>query len=107
MPVAVQPEVPTLYARTVGGMRQFWCPDCGTFVNKKVPPAVKTAVIRCKHCKATFYWGVTLYRPLGAAGEPPDQVIPLFAEIHPERIRKGQPINRLRQLNADGTWTEL
>lgn len=93
-----------VYARTVGGRHEMWCPDCGTFISRKGGVIVR---IECKHCGSVFYWGHVLYRPApGAQPNPPDVIQPLFAELHPDKIRKGQPVNRLRKLNPDGTWEE-
>ena len=102
---ATKTSTTMVYARVVSGKHELWCPDCGTFISQKGGVIVRIA---CKHCGSVFYWGSILYRPApGAKPTPPDVVQPLFAELHPDRIRKGQPVNRLRQLNDDGSWTEI
>ena len=97
-----------VYARVIGGRREVWCPRCNTFCSDQ--PTNKVIVkTQCKHCGQVIYWGSIIYLPAqGASPEPDDVLAPLFGEIHPERIRRGQPVNRLRQLSADGlSWTEL
>ena len=107
MPVIAPERAPTVYARVIGGRRQVWCPKCGTFIDQRTTKPDPLTVIRCKHCDSTYYVGLILYQPAGHTGAPCDVIAPLFAELHPDRIRKGQPVNRLRQLNDDGSWTEI
>ena len=108
MPVKAPVRATKVYARVTGGARQLWCPDCGVLINHKQPRwQILTRVI-CQNCDAVFYWGSTLYRPAPGVQDTPDDVVaPQFADVWPTCRRNGEPINRLRQLNADGTWTEL
>lgn len=81
-----------------------------TFIRHRLTPDPESGIwIRCKHCHAVFAWGTTLY--LLAKGAKPyapwDAIAPLFADVHPDRLRKGQPVNRLRKLNPDGSWEDL
>ncbi len=66
--------------------------------------------VTCKHCGAVYYCGTTLYRaPMGQGPHviPPDLLLPPFAEVSEGRVRKREPVNRLRQLQPDGSWEEL
>jgi hypothetical protein len=106
MPVRLPDKRSTVYARHVGGYKELWCPSCMTFIRHKLTPDPESGIIiRCKHCHAVYLWATTLYS-VSKAYAPPDCYSALFAEVYPDRIRKGQPVNRLRKLNPDGTWEE-
>lgn len=108
MPCKAPVRAQRVYARVTGGSRQLWCPDCGTFINHKAPVWSILIRVDCQNCQAVFYWGSTLYRPAPGALDIPDDVIaPQFADVYPTRRHKGQPINKLRQLKADGSWEDL
>lgn len=108
MPVRSPAKNAKVYARVTGGSRQFWCPDCGHFNNSKVPVWSILCRVQCTSCQAVFLWGSVLYRPYNAAGQatPDDVYAPQFADVQPDKVTKHEPINRLRTLNADGTWEE-
>ena len=66
--------------------------------------------VSCKRCGAAYYNGTVLYRaPLGQGPHviSPDMLLPPFAEVSEVRARKREPVNRLRQLQPDGSWDEL
>jgi len=108
MPAKAPVRANRVYARVCGGSRQLWCPDCGTLINHKQPVWQVLVRVTCQSCDAVFYWGSTLYRPAPGVLDVPDDVLtPQFADVYPSARRKGQPVNRLRQLNPDGSWTEL
>ena len=103
------PIAPQVYARVTGGTRQVWCPRCGCFNHRKIPPYEVVVRMQCTTCGLVFYWGSTLYllNDSNATDMPPDCVTPLFADVQLAGRRKGEPVNRLRTLNLDGSWSEV
>src|SRR5437667_9700753 len=85
---------PLLFCRSIGH-KEFWCPKCKSFNRHRLTPKTYTVVCQNNRCHTTFvvYDGL-LECPRGLhTPPPPDRIAPLFASVHPDKWRAGQPAN--------------